>query len=174
MKPLKTALFCGLLYNDSADQKDICRTLEQEYGRIVLFSKPFIFSETDYYESEMGAPLSRLFVAFERLIEAERISDIKLRTIEIEHAMFSGPKGRNVNIDPGYLTSAKVVLVTTKNFQHRIYLNNGIYGEVTLRYRRGSFEPWEWTYPDYIRSVSLEFFNSLRAVYREKLSKLEP
>ncbi|HUT65168.1 MAG TPA: DUF4416 family protein [Spirochaetota bacterium] len=168
MQPSKAMLFCGLLFNDSTDRKDIFGVLEEEFGKVVLVSRPFVFTESSYYEPEMGRDLCRQFIAFDRLVETERIGDIKLRTIEIEHSRFSGSKGRNANIDPGYLTSAKVVLVTTKNFQHRIYLGRGIYGEVTLRYRRGSYGPWEWTYPDYTRAESLEFFNNLRSLYRAK------
>ncbi len=169
MQPSRAMLFCGLLFNDSTDRKDIFGMLEGEFGKAVLVSRPFVFTESSYYETEMGSELCRQFIAFDRLIETERISEIKLRTIEIERSRFSGQSGRNANIDPGYLTSAKVVLVTTKNFQHRIYLGRGIYGEVTLRYRRKSYGPWEWTYPDYTRPESLEFFNNLRSLYREKL-----
>ena len=54
-----------------------------------------------------------------------------------------------MNLDPGCLSAGKVVLATTKNQQHRIYLGSGIYAEVALRYRDGRWQPWEWTYPDY-------------------------
>ena len=173
MRQPKAMLFCGLLFNSSIDQNDILGALEAEFGRIVLLSRPFRFTESSYYKEEMGSNLSRIFIAFDNLIDADRIVDIKLRTIEIERVSYSGPKGRNANIDPGYLTSAKVVLVTTKNFQHRLYLGKGIYGEVTLRYRRGSYGPWEWTYPDYRRKESVEFFNSIRPMFREKVRLLE-
>ncbi|MFN3467301.1 MAG: DUF4416 family protein, partial [Candidatus Brocadiales bacterium] len=48
--------------------------------------------------------------------------------------------GRPVNIDPGYLTSSKLVLASTNDYSHRIYLKKGIYAEVTLRYVKGAFE----------------------------------
>jgi len=168
MRPSRAILFCGLLVNGRAGEKEVAETLEREFGRIVLKSEPFIFTETDYYESEMGERLTRFFVGFDRFIEKERIADIKQKTIDIERKRYSGGEGRNVNIDPGYLTSAKVVLPTTKNFQHRIYLQDGIFAEVTLRYRRNSFQAWEWTYPDYLRPESIRFFNRLREFYRER------
>ena len=140
-----------------------------EFGPVILKSEPFTFTETDYYTDEMGGRLSRLFVGFERFIEKDRIADIKHATIDIERRIFSEGGGRDVNIDPGYLTSAKVVLPTTKNFQHRIYLRDGIFAEVTLRYRRDSFGGWEWTYPDYLRPDSIRFFNRFRERYRERV-----
>jgi hypothetical protein len=168
MRPSRAILFCGLLLNRRADEKEVAETLEREFGRIILESEPFVFTETDYYKAEMGESLTRIFVGFDRFIDKERIADIKRSTIEIEHKRFSGRGRRNVNIDPGYLTSAKVVLPTTKNFQHRIYLQDGIFAEVTLRYRRNSFEAWEWTYPDYLRPASIRFFNMLREIYRNR------
>jgi hypothetical protein len=71
---------------------------------------------------------------------------------------------RQVNIDPGYVSLAKVVLASTKDFSHRIYVGNGIYEEVTLHYQRASdrFEPWPWTYPDYCTAEANDFFMNVR------------
>jgi len=72
-------------------------------------------------------------------------------------------------LDPGYLEEAKLVLATTKNYQHRLYLGRGIYGEVTLRYTKKSFRSWEWTYPDYKTENYLEVFDCIRKLYLEKV-----
>ncbi len=167
--PHKVMLFTGLLYNNSVKQCFIIDLLAGMFGDIIYTSKKFIFTETDYYEKEMGAELGRFYIAFDKLIEIEEIADIKIKTNDIEKNIFSHNGKRNVNIDPGYLTGAKVVLVTTKNFQHRIYLRKGIYAEVTLRYQKGTFTPWEWTYRDYRREESIDFFNKVRSLYKSKL-----
>ena len=73
-----------------------------------------------------------------------------------------GP-ARPVNLDMGYVDGGKLVLATTKDYAHRLYLGAGIYGEVTLRWRAGAFEPWEWTYPDYRSGHYREFFAQVRA-----------
>ncbi|MEK6733229.1 MAG: DUF4416 family protein, partial [Candidatus Omnitrophota bacterium] len=70
--------------------------------------------------------------------------------------------GRRINIDPGYISDSKLVLATTKDYFHRIYLTSGIYAEVTLRWRRGGFEPFEWTYPDYQSKEYIDIFNTIR------------
>ncbi|HNY92028.1 MAG TPA: DUF4416 family protein, partial [bacterium] len=72
---------------------------------------------------------------------------------------------RRVNLDPGYSEAAKLVLATTKNFGHRIYLGQGIYGDVQLFWRKGRFQSNPWTYPDYLEAKSLEFFSALRQDY---------
>jgi hypothetical protein len=168
--PLKAILFTGLLFNKNVEPENIFEILEKEFGRIILSSTPFIFKETDYYKNEMGPELTRVFTAFDNFIEGDRIADIKIKTNLIETEMFSVNNSRTVNIDPGYLTSAKVVLATTKNFQHRIYLQKGIFAEITLRYRRRSYEPWQWTFKDYRLNETIDFFNSLRAIYRKKVN----
>lgn len=167
--PPKAILFTGLIYNISQKPQEIFRVLEEEFGKVCLSSHTFSFDETDYYEEEMGAELERVFVAFDGLINMDSIPDIKLYTNKIEIELFSKNNRRSINIDPGYLTHGKVILATTKDFQHRIYLGKGIYGEVTLRYRKNSFVPWEWTYRDYRRGESIEFFNKLRNIYRRKM-----
>nr|HID14469.1 DUF4416 family protein [Anaerolineae bacterium] len=58
---------------------------------------------------------------------------------------------------------------TTKDWQHRVYLGGGIYAEVTLRYRKGSFQPWEWTYPDYRSPEYIAIFNHIRQLYARQL-----
>jgi hypothetical protein len=75
------------------------------------------------------------------------------------------PVSRSVNIDPGYLDRTKLVLATTKDSSHRIYLGQGIYGDIELMYRSGSFVSLEWTYPDYREAFAIEFFNKVRNAY---------
>jgi hypothetical protein len=96
---------------------------------------------------------------------------MKLLTNEIEAAFLSNGR-RQVNIDPGYLTGANVILATTKNFDHRMYLGKGIYGDVHLRYRREKFHFNDWTYPDYKDMMVIDFFARLRKVYMKEFRKL--
>jgi hypothetical protein len=57
-------------------------------------------------------------------------------------------------------------LASTKDHAHRIYLNDGIYAEVTLAYRRGGWQAFPWTYPDYRRHDFQEFFTRCRESLR--------
>jgi len=114
----------------------------------------------------MGKNLSRKFISFKHLIDPERLVSIKLFTNKLEEKfLWPGSSRRKINIDPGYLTLSKLILATTKDFSHRIYLGSGIYAEVTLRYLKNKgFQPWEWTYPDYRSKEYLEIFNQLRSL----------
>ncbi|MFW6139638.1 MAG: DUF4416 family protein [Spirochaetota bacterium] len=169
--PPRAIIFTGIIRNPVQEKEAVYQTLQDLFGKIILKSAPFSFEETDYYTQEMGGELVREYVGFDCLINMDDITKIKLKTNRIERNIFLENGKRLVNIDPGYATSGKVVLATTKDYQHRIYLKDGIYAEVTLCYRKGDFVPWGWTYPDYRRKESLEFFTKLRAVYRNKIRK---
>jgi hypothetical protein len=138
---------------------------EREFGPAVAISDAFDFTETDYYAAEMGAGLKKQFWAFEKLIDPGRLAAIKLAT-NFWEAEYAGaalhPEPRPLNLDPGYLTLAKLVLASTKDHAHRIYLADGIYAEVTLSYRHGGWQPLDWTYPDYRRAEFHEFFTRCR------------
>ena len=121
---------------------------------------------TDYYQEEMGPDLLRRFISLSSLISPERLPEIKLMTrgLEEEYQWIEGNrKGRQINIDPGYLDAGKVVLASTKGALHRIYLRYGIYGEATLWFHDGSFHPLAHTYPDYLWPETL--FLGLRSLY---------
>ncbi len=127
-------------------------------------SLPINFDHTDYYEAEMGKQLKRRFVSFLKLIPIEDLYRIKLYTNRLE-SRYLMAKSRQINIDPGYVDLAKLVLATTKDYAHRIFLRKGIFAEVTLSFKGDSFCPNEWTYPDYCRDEYIRIFNQIRTLY---------
>ena len=147
---------------------DLLARAEEEasvrFGPVLLRSADMPFDLTDYYEPEMGSGLQRRFLAFGNLFDPANLTEAKLwtNTLEAELARESDGPARPVNLDPGYVTAAKLVLATTKNRGHRIYLSRGIYAEITLAYRDGDWRPLPWTYPDYRTSGYIAFFRQLR------------
>ena len=139
--------------------------LSRHFGKTDFASNIIPFRYTSYYENEMGKNLLRKFISFEKLIDAGSLAEIKILTGSIEKKLSNDSGSRRVNIDPGYLTAAKLVLATTKNYGHRIYIGNGVYAEVTLHFKDGSFKPWDWTYPDYRMDEYIEIFNKIRKIY---------
>jgi hypothetical protein len=142
-----------------------------EFGPLALASSPFRFAETDYYQSTMGSDLQKTFFAFERLVDPGCLAEIKLQTNAWEDAyakMASHAEPRPLNLDPGYLTLAKLVLASTKDHAHRIYLNQGIFAEVTLTYRHRRWQPHEWTFPDYQREDYQQFFSECRQWFKDR------
>ena len=144
--------------------------IEKNLGKIDYESSVIPFDWTNYYLEEMGENLLRQWVSVEGLVRQDELPDIKLLTNELEKANASD--GRKINLDPGLLLHSKLILATTKDYSHRIYLGKGIFAEVTLIYRRKSgFQPLQWTYPDYKSPYALEFFNRVREIYIEDMQR---
>jgi hypothetical protein len=140
--------------------------IEREIGSLALVSDAFAFTETDYYSATMGDGLKKQFIACERPIDPGELPRIKRQTNawEAEYAALGRhPEPRPLNLDPGYVTAAKLVLASTKDHAHRLYLADGIYAEVTLAYRQKQWQPLDWTYPDYRRADYQAFFTACRA-----------
>jgi len=173
--PSPVKLFCGVLAGRD-EWLDLAREgVERELGALDLASDTWDFDSTDYYEDEMGPALRRRFFSFAELIDPGEIVEAKLATNRLERTLAEAVEGgpaRPINLDPGYVSLSKLVLATTKDYAHRIYLSSGIYAEVTLGWRHGRFEPWDWTYPDYRRPEYHEFFARVRSAYAEQLRGL--
>ncbi|MBC7235659.1 MAG: DUF4416 family protein [Chloroflexi bacterium] len=145
--------------------------LQQRFGPVDYRSPRLPFEHTDYYTPEFGPGLQRWFVALERLIDPGELASIKRWTNELELSLAREGR-RRINLDPGYVSSAKLVLATTKNHNHRIYIGQGIYAEVTLVYRDKNFRPWPWTYPDYASEAYIAILREIRELYMAQLRRL--
>ena len=146
------------------------RELAMRYGDPDYVSEILPFDYTDYYAAELGVTLTRRFVTFERLMRPEELPAIKLEAIALEEK-FSEDGARRVNIDPGYLAKQHFILATAKGYDHRPYLGQGIYADLTLVYRKESYRPLDWTYPDYRAEGTIGMLNGLRRRYRMQLKQ---
>lgn len=144
------------------------------WGEIAAESPPFDFAETHYYDATMGPGLRKVFWVFARPFDPAELVEIKLETNrwEQEYAAAAGhAEPRPLNLDPGYLTLAKLVLASTKDFAHRIYLSQGIYAEVTLQYRHQRWEHHQYTFPDYRRADYQQFFSRCREIWKRMMDE---
>jgi len=164
-KPAPVKLIASLLTGDPGLLPGVRAALTHAFGPIDLESETLPFDHTDYYAAEFGPALQRQIVTFERLITPEDLPAVKCRTNELEQS-FAREGRRRVNIDPGYVSLSKLVLATTKDHAHRLYLGQGIYGEVTLAYQQGRFRPWPWTYSDYASDSYCALFMEIRRRYK--------
>jgi hypothetical protein len=166
--PRRVKLIIGMLAKDEKLFDSIEKFFVKKFGQIDYKSPLILFDYTNYYKKEMGWPLQRRFVSFAKLISPEQISKIKNTTNDIERkyaVLKDGSFDRRINLDPGYVCDSKLVLATTKDYYHRIYLDKGIYAEITLVWKKGGFQPFEWTYPDYRSGQYINVFTEMRNQY---------
>jgi len=172
--PIPVKLFIGML-SPEPELFDLCADIAcKEYGPIDYQSEIVPWTNSDFYQDEMGPGILRKFIFFERLIDPEDLPSIKINTTIIEKNLAIQTKNnarRRINLDPGYVTEAKVVLATTKDYTHRLYIGKGIYAEVTLRYvnKNRSFAPFDYTYLDYCSETYKTMFNKARDILRTAL-----
>jgi hypothetical protein len=170
-EPLPVKLIASLLTGDPALLEEVKGVLAKAFGPIDFESKLMPFDHTDYYTPEFGPGLQRQIVTFERLVDPGDLPAIKWQTNDLEWSLALDGR-RQVNVDPGYVSLGKMVLASTKDHAHRLYLGQGIYGEVTLTYQQGGFRPWPWTYPDYASDAYCALFEQIRARYKAQLRAL--
>jgi hypothetical protein len=167
-KPSPVKLIIGLIFQKEDCFLEAKRILEKKFGKTDFQSQTLAFTHTDYYQEEFGKNLKRTFLSFLRLIPPEQLAEIKTFTNKIERKLFQTGR-RQVNIDPGYLNLSKLILATTKDFSHRIYLKDGIFAEVTLSYKDATYTAGNLTYPDYRTDEYKQIFNHIRKIYAQQI-----
>jgi hypothetical protein len=172
-EPAPVKYLIGLLSAERGLLDQVESDLAPAFGSIDSRTETLAWTESRFYEREMGAGLLRRFVSFNRLQPPGKLAELKLHTQKIE-AQYrrEADVGRRINIDPGYLDAFKLALASTKNAGQRIYLSGGIYAEATLMYHDGDWHGQPYTYHDYLWPETRRFLNSLRAVYLAQLRQM--
>jgi len=156
---------------------------EKEFGKglkrvFVSFEKlilhenlPQIKILTNKIEHKLAKGSCRLSGAPQTLVRGSLLCQ-EIPRIRHPRAKAMGISTRRINIDPGYLDLAKLILASTKDFRHRIYLNKGIYADLTLFYQNKTFQTWEWTFPDYKTAEYIAIFNQIREIYTKQIKNV--
>ena len=166
--PKSVKYFASLIFGNEISLHEAEGELVSYIGRIEEATRLIPFTYSTYYDKEMGEKLSRMFLLFEPLLHRDLLPDIKLKTNAIERLLSVNGK-RTVNIDPGYVALEHVILATTKGYSHRVYLNKGIYADLTLMFQNGTYRTLEWTYPDYREAETISMMNRWRDIYKRML-----
>ena len=130
------------------------RTAEESLGAGRLCPAPlFALSRDQASTKSRWARLCRKPLGLRALIDPAELAQLKHQTNdwELQYREQAGwPEPRPLNLDPGYLTEAKLVLASTKDRDHRIYLDHGIFAEGTLYFQHGHWQ----TRPGPIRTTN--------------------
>lgn len=152
------------------DEPLLSRTREElmaEYGPFERESEPYPFLYTDYYR-DISPNLERRFFSFCGLVSPNLVA-WKHRAMAIEERSACSGAARRVNVDPGYLDGARLVLASTKDNAHRVYLADGIFAEVTLCRRKSGWEHFSYTFPDFAAGVYDAFLDAVRCDWRNDI-----
>jgi hypothetical protein len=147
-KPDPVLRFVAVLWREPEVLKLAIDRMQQLWGQILLHGPDRPFDLTNYYEAEMGSPISRRMIGFCDLASPIDLPADKRRAIVIEDE-FRHFGSRRVNLDVGYLDHNKIVLASVKSAGQKIYLGQGVYADLVARYAHGRYQPFEWTFPDF-------------------------
>jgi hypothetical protein len=168
-KPVK--LIIGILAANQDCLQTAVKTIEAKFGEIDFQSDVWPFTQTDYYKDQTGENILRQFVSIEKLIDPAKLANIKHKTNRLEQKLVAKSAAglpRPVNLDPGIIEPSKLVLATTKNYSHRIYIGKKMYAEVTLVFDKGHWQSLPYTYPDYRQQCYFDFFEKVRTKLLEQ------
>ncbi|MBQ7593140.1 MAG: DUF4416 family protein [Synergistaceae bacterium] len=160
----------GILYPNEELLRWSIDELAKIWGQPEIYSEPVPFDRTNYYD-EISPNLTRIFLCFPGLVNASELADWKHQAIEIEAR--SREPIRAVNIDPGYVDGARLILASTKDHAHRIYLRDGIYAEVTMRYRFKKWQSFDYTFPDFASGVYDKFLLQVRRMWLQEIKSIK-
>ena len=166
-EPDPVKLFVGILYSDTTLLARSLEMLQELYGEIDFRSRSFNFTITDYYVAEMGKPIFRMFVSFQRLIHPRALARIKVETNGVEDRLAVDGQ-RKVNLDPGYMDYDKVVLASAKYNGQKVYLDEGVWADLTIHYEKGTFRPYPWSFPDFKLGTYDAVFLEMRRRYKRQ------
>lgn len=155
----------GILASDARCLEAARDMVSEAWGEPELASGVWAFSNTRYYEREMGSSILRQFLSFPDAFARETLPGRKRKANDMEDALAASlatPWRRPVNLDPGYVAPEKLVLASCKNFSHRIYIGAGVFAEPTFFFRDGGIECLPWTFPDYASGEYDAFFLEVR------------
>ncbi len=164
-EPRPVKLIVGILASDERCLTAVAESVSAALGAFDLISDVWPFEQTGYYADQIGPRILRQFISVERLIDPGELAEIKHRTNAVEQqlaATLCMPFPRPVNLDPGVIEPSKLILATTKNYAHRVYIGMRMYAEVTLIFDKGNWRALPYTYPDYRRREYHGFFSKVR------------
>ena len=173
-KPNPVKLIVGILAADEGSLQAARESIAEAFGPADMVSEVWPFTQTDYYKDETGESILRMFVAIEKLIDPGELAEIKHTTNRIERDLAEklGTRlARPVNLDPGIIEPSKLVLASTKNFSHRIYIGRQMFAEVTLIFSKGKWQSFPFTFPDYKEDRYHGFLNKVRTRLVEQLKQ---
>ncbi|MCC8184521.1 DUF4416 family protein [Cloacibacillus porcorum] len=144
--------------------------LEKIWGRPERVSERIPFVWTNYYE-DIAPELDRIFFSYQGLWPMSALPDWKTASCRIEKET---GESRRVNLDPGTIDGARLLLASTKGQAHRVYLRDGIFCEVTLCRRKGRWESFFYTFPDFKSGAYDRWLELVREDWKREVRTVPP
>jgi len=154
----------GILWQEHTIKEKALHLFQEKFGEIDIESPSFKF-QSPFYNTEMGPNLTKSFLFFKYKIKSEDIWEAKAISNKIEKDLSHESK-RQINLDPGAISTFHLLLLSSKPYAHRIPLQKGIWAEQCLLFEKNKIKTLPWTYPDYQSSLAKTFFLKSKSLCR--------
>lgn len=164
-KPAPGRLIVSVIYSSMDALADSLTLLEKKYGRVQCETLEIPCCNSKAYSEEMGENLLRRFISFEKNIDRANLVELKTVCDKIEMQLSDVVDDfnfRTVNLDPGILTPANIVIASHHETNYNIYIKDGVFAEIALIYGRGKYLRLPWTNSDYYDEEAIFFFTRVR------------
>ena len=165
-------LIIGVLFLHQEACSRLFDRISSQGWTIQLKSEIHPFNLSSYYEQEMGRDLSRFFLSLQSPVSQTETVGFKQELLSWENEWRSNGQ-RTVNLDAGYLDLHRVVLLSTKEGPHKIHLREGIWADLNMLRKSGSYQSLPWTFPDLRDGRYQEFFEKARDAFKHELRMLK-
>jgi hypothetical protein len=167
-KPTAGRLIVSYIYASVDALAESLSKLERVFGPVQFETMDIPCAAAQKYSEEMGHNLQRRFFSFENPVPRDSLPSLKRSCSKIEPSFADDVAGtlfRTVNIDPGILTPDNLIMASYREFNHRIYLGDGVFSDIQLIYSLGKFTRLPWTNPDFCHEEAIDFFQRVRATF---------
>lgn len=154
-------MLIAVMYSKKEVYSKAVSLLKEKFGEIIIESKPYDFNFTDYYEKEMGKNLVKRFIVFKKKVNKKELAEIRKITGEIEDKFRVNGK-RQINLDPGYISSKEVVLASVKKKDFKEELGDGVFAHKIYSFENNKIKTFFHTFPDYKVKENIKFFLNIR------------
>ncbi len=167
-EPSQGRLLVYIVHSSLDALADALSALEKRFGLVQFETLELPDNKDEFYREEMGENLQRRFFSFERTIGRDAMTNVKSVCHKIESQFADRVDDycfRTVNIDPGILTPSNIVMASHREYNHRVYLEDGVYAELALVWSKGRYVRLPWTNPDFCHGEAIEFFQRVRGSF---------
>ncbi len=169
VEPVK--LIAAVLYREPTSYIKAKELMEDTFSKIDYEGTFFDFTDSDYYEKEMGSGLKKGIISFEKLINPEELVEVKHMAHHLENEL-SIQDDRIVNIDAGYLDIFKLVLASFKGRSNKIYMGRRIWADIISYFEKGHYQSFIWTFPDFKRGLYEPDLIQIRDNYKKQIRSM--
>jgi hypothetical protein len=169
IKPVKYIV--ALLYRDETVFKHTLDILSKNFSPPDYISASFPFTNSDYYQAEMGDNLQRKIISLEKLATPGNLVPAKQTTRKIEESL-SVKSRRKINLDIGYMDLFKVVLASYKERGNKVYLSDNIWSDFVLYFEKGEYKAFPWSFPDFGSGKYNYDLIRIRDIYKKAVSSI--